>query len=80
MKAVILEQPSIFCLLKVCAFLPRCFACGWKYLFKMIIVKQLVLFGIDLLKKAASVMKIEGTVPADFFGLQVATWEIACLL
>lgn len=79
MKAVILEQSSIFCLLKVCFFLPRCFACGWKYLFKIIIVKQLVLFGIDVLERAASVMKREGIVPVDFLGLQVATWEIACL-
>lgn len=46
----------------------------------MIIVKQLVLFRTDLLERAACVMKIEGTVPINSFGLQVATWVTpACL-
>lgn len=45
----------------------------------MIIAKQLVLFGTDVLERAVSVTKTEGTVPADFLGLQVATWEMACL-
>lgn len=45
----------------------------------MIIVKQLVLFGTDLLKRVASAVKIKGTVPVDFFGLQVATRVMARL-
>lgn len=40
---------------------------------KMVIVKQLVLFRIDLLRRAVSVIKIEGMVPVDFLGLQVTT-------
>lgn len=51
--------------------MPRCFARSWKYLFKMIIVKLLALFGIHLSKRAASAVKIEGMVPAGFFGMEV---------
>lgn len=46
-------------------------------MFKMIIVKALVLFGIHLLKRAASAMKIEGMVPADFFGMKVEAFPKA---
>lgn len=40
-------------------------------MFKIIIVKLLALFGIHLSKRAASAVKIEGMVPAGFFGMEV---------